>query len=223
VESRAIFASKIPFDVSTLIPYFDNADDVWIKETGPKTVSLENFLKSDRWPELKEFVSDTLRSDFVVVGGNFFMTNKPYIIHTDGKFQSVLENENFYNVVIPLKIQPEDSKTQLIIFEQTYYGVPTKFVFGDKTEDFIITSYPYKNNHDEVLNLNQASDLVDEKHLGHLRKNWLEGMSIKLMLDWNIGEALFFPSEHLHCSSCFKFSGVKNKLGLSLFIRKINY
>jgi hypothetical protein len=54
----------------------------------------------------------------------------------------------------------------------------------------------------------------------HLKPQWLEGLSLHSALDWIPGNALVFDSTRLHCASDFRASGIKSKLGISVFTKK---
>ena len=61
---------------------------------------------------------------------------------------------------------------------------------------------------------------IELSYLTHLQSNWLNGLSINKILDWQIGDALCFDSLALHCSSDFKSKGIERKIGLSIFTTK---
>lgn len=219
MAKKEIFTSKLPFEVDRLKPFFFDSDKIWSKVTGPKTAPLDEFLKSSEWTLIKESLEKELEGEVVVVGGNFFKTTKPYIIHTDGKHDHKLTEKILYNIVIPLELWPAEAKTKLIIFNQKFFGAPTKFVFGDNLSDFPVTTYPYQDDAKGVMELEEDYTLED-KDLNHLRKNWLKGLSIKKKIDWSPGSMIGFSAEYLHCSSCFSNSGLHEKLGLSIFLQR---
>ena len=55
--------------------------------------------------------------------------------------------------------------------------------------------------------------------LNHLKKEWLDGLSIDNYFPWKIGSVIAFDSLRLHSASDFNRAGITKKLGLSIFTK----
>lgn len=153
-----------------------------------------------------------------ITGGNFFETPNPFHVHTDtGKKEELGKLTPKYNIVVPLT-EAEDHNT--VIFDQQWHGDASHFMVGSI----------YKYWPDPVYNLRKSSyhgvenigsfdfDIVQYKtYLKHLPYETVQGLSIKQVVPWRIGEALIFDSSLLHCGSHFCGS----KKGLTLLVSDV--
>jgi hypothetical protein len=153
-----------------------------------------------------------------ITGGNFFETVNPFHVHTDtGKAKDLGNLKPKWNIVVPLSEQ-EDFNT--VIFNQQWNGDASHFMIGSiykywpdpvynlRKTDYTgvegLTSIPF--DEDDYLN-----------YLTHLPYETVQGLSIKKVIPWSIGEVLIFDSTLLHCSS--KFDGIKS--GLTVLVSNV--
>jgi|TARA_B110000977_G_C11059669_1_gene485441 hypothetical protein len=150
-----------------------------------------------------------------IFGGNYFSTPNPFFIHTDtGKAEDLKGAKSLYNIVIPLV---EDETFNTVLFDQTYLGEAAHFYVGNVFKYFPKPVYNHvKNNYADVNNMTSVPfDLIQYKtYLTHMPYETVQGLSIKKVIPWNIGEAMVFPSCHLHSASNF----VGRKEGLTLLV-----
>lgn len=153
-----------------------------------------------------------------ITGGNFFETPNPFHVHTDtGKKEELGKLKPKFNIVIPLT-EAEDHNT--VIFDQKWHGDASHFMVGSI----------YKYWPDPVYNLRKSSyhgvkGLTDfnfhikqyKDYLKHLPYETVQGLSIKKIVRWRIGEVIIFNSELLHCGSYFQ--GVKK--GLTILVSDV--
>ena len=161
---------------------------------------------------------DELEITGTITGGNFFETPNPFHVHTDtGKKEELGNLTPKYNIVIPLT-EAEDHNT--VIFDQQWHGDASHFLVGSI----------YKYWPDPVYNLRKSSyhgvqgitdfnfDIVQYRtYLKHLPYETVQGLSIKQVVPWRIGEALIFDSSLLHCGSYF--SSIKK--GLTILVSDV--
>ena len=152
---------------------------------------------------------------FKVRYAHFFDVTDPHIIHNDDEFEFP---DCYKAFTLPLNVYGNSDDIKLVVFDQYYYGGPAKFFAGEKS----ISKVHYNAPVTSYENVQGCSYTVIEKnmkdeYLGHLRDNWLKGLSVKTMLDWTVGDILCFDSLSLHSSSNFKSKGIDRKIGLSIF------
>lgn len=165
-----------------------------------------------------EWLLNDLSIEGKITGGNFFETPNPFHVHTDtGKKEDLGELTPKYNIVIPLT---EEENHNTVIFDQQWHGDASHFMVGSI----------YKYWPDPVYNLRKSSyhgvtgmtdfnfDVVMYRsYLKHLPYETVQGLSIKQVVPWHIGEALIFDSTLLHCGSYFK--GIKK--GLTILVSDV--
>lgn len=153
-----------------------------------------------------------------ITGGNFFETPNPFHIHTDtGKKEELVGLIPKFNIVIPLT-ENEDHNT--VIFNQHWYGDASHFMVGSIYKYWPDPVYNLrKNNYQDVEGLSDTDIDFDvyKKYLKHLPYETVQGLSIKEIVPWNIGEALVFDSTLLHCGSYF--NGFKK--GLTILVSDV--
>jgi hypothetical protein len=162
-------------------------------------------------PILKTF----LPGNWIIDGGNYFETVRPYRLHVDtGKEQ--IKNL-YYNIVIPLQLWTNNydpNLNKLIITNQTWTGDAAFFVKGDTSSDEYnkcITDYK------DVGNLSKINDKNLIELCPHLNPENLQGFSIRQSIVWEPGDIIMFPRKLIHLTSDWRLAGVYKKLGLSLF------
>jgi hypothetical protein len=201
-------------EVQDLIKYYNTTEEKITKNTGPVMLTInegqgiiDNILQKLR----KSF------GDFEVRSAHYFDVKDPHIIHIDdGK-----DLPNSYKAfTIPLYVEGnDDSKAKLIMFDQHYYGGAAKFMKNGPAN-----KVQYYNKHlylyDDVDGINNDGIPVELKDMfGHLREQWLEGLSVRAYFPWNIGSIIAFDSLQLHCASNFKKQDITRKLGISIFTK----
>jgi len=134
-----------------------------------------------------------------------FHQNKfPYGVHTDSGYDP---NEMIYKQgIIPLEIHPVLNDVYTIIFEQKVYH--SYGISLDKIADI-------RNELWYQLPKNVSST----EHIP-LDQKYFEYLSPALSFQWKIGDMAIWDRAHLHCSSEFQLTGIKEKLGL-MWITKI--
>jgi len=155
-----------------------------------------------------------------MTAGFFFKTDYPHIIHNDDTFE--LPDTVYKGITIPLKVYGEDiiDYPSLCFFNQIYFHGPAKFFKGD---EFVPTFYNKQiYDYKDVSNLTE--DVFDEEifkiYFTHLKKSWLEGLTLHSVIKWLPTTAIIFDSVRLHCASDFRQQNIKEKLGISIFTKK---
>jgi hypothetical protein len=187
------------------------------KNTGPVTLDLNLFSKN----LILQNILDKLKKEignFEITAAFFFETDYPHIIHNDDTFE--LPDTVYKGITIPLELTGfQKEYPKLCFFNQYYFHGPAKFFNGsnDIPTYYNKQVYDYKDVDDLV-----TMPLVDtDKYFTHLKSQWLEGLSLHSALDWIPGNVLIFDSVRLHCASDFRSLGIKSKLGISIFTKRV--
>ncbi len=209
-------------DVDYLVKLFESQEiesNKVYKNTGPITLDIKSYLED---PIISKIIDKLIKviGPFEITAGFFFTTNYPHIIHNDDTFE--LPTGVYKGITIPLKAYGSNSIPKLCFFDQFYFQGPAKFFYGDKD----IPTYYNKQVYDykDVDGITDAM-LIDEStrvsYLTHLKPKWLQGLTFWGALDWKPTSALIFDSTRLHCASDFRQQGIKRKLGISIFTKKL--
>jgi len=188
------------------------------KNTGPITVDIRQFANDLVIEKIFEKLFDHI-GNYELTAGFFFTTNYPHIIHNDDLHD--LPNNVYKGITIPLKING-NAIPKLCFFNQFYFHGPSKFFNGDNDIPTFYNKQVY--NYELVENLtkdHKIDNLTISKYFTHLKPSWLDGLSLWGCLDWIPGDAIIFDSVRLHCASDFRAQGIKDKLGISIFTKKI--
>jgi hypothetical protein len=204
-------------DINHLIAIFENDTTKIKKNTGPVTVNLAPYFDD---PVIENIITKIKKEigNIEITAAFFFQTTFPHIIHNDDSFE--LPDNVYKAITLPLSIEEFTGVyPKLCFFDQFYFHGPSKFFNGD---DSIPTYY-----NKQVYDYQDVSGLVDvpfadnNNYFTHLKPQWLEGLSLYSVLDWIPGNALVFDSTRLHCASDFRTLGIRSKLGISIFTKKI--
>lgn len=207
----------------TLYENTDNLSDPYVgkikKNTGPVTLDIRPFL----YDPVIETVMDRIRTligPFEITAGLFFRTDYPHIIHNDDTFE--LPETVYKAITIPLKVYGEAvlAYPYLCFFDQMYFHGPAKFFKGEES----VPTYYNKQIYDyrDVCGLKQdaVNDELYNKYFTHLKRSWLEGLSLHSVVKWVPTSAVVFDSVRLHCASDFRKQNIKAKLAISIFTKK---
>jgi hypothetical protein len=204
-------------DVQYLVDMFELNNNKIYKNTGPVTLDIKDHLSDSTIKKILNDLSMHLGS-FDLISIFFFKTDFPHVIHNDDTFN--LEDDVYKGITLPLQIENfTGTYPKLCFFDQLYFHGPAKFFNGSKD----IPTY-YNKQIYEYSNVVNKVDTVfkDQDNLfTHLKSQWLDGLSLHSVLDWVPGNALVFDSVRLHCASDFRKLGIKSKLGISIFTKKL--
>jgi hypothetical protein len=206
-------------EVNELINIFKNhpADNKIYKNTGPTTLDLKSYIEHPLITKILSLIENSIGS-FEITTAFFFQTTFPHIIHNDDTFE--LPDNVYKAITLPLCMEGfSGTYPKLCFFDQFYFHGPSKFFNGDNA----IPTYYNKQVYDykDISGLVSASFIYRDNYFTHLKPQWLEGLSLHSTLDWVPGSALIFDSVRLHCASDFRKLGIKSKLGISIFTKKL--
>ena len=204
-------------EVLYLIELFDKSQEKTYKNTGPITVDLKPYFSDSVVKKIIAKLKNHILN-FEITAAFFFQTDYPHIIHNDDTFE--LPDTVYKGVTLPLYLSGEyQTFPSLCFFDQFYFHGPAKFFKGDAG----IPTYYNKQVYDytDVDNLSDIPFGDRSKLFTHLKSQWLDGLSLHSTLNWVPGNALIFDSVRLHCASDFRKLGIKSKLGISIFTKKI--
>jgi hypothetical protein len=206
-------------EVNCLIEIFNNhsADNKIYKNTGPITLDLKSNISNPLIIKILALIKNSI-GPFEITAAFFFQTDFPHIIHNDDSFE--LPDSVYKAITLPLRMEGFSGEyPKLCFFDQFYFHGPSKFFNGD---DSIPTYY-----NKQVYDYRHVSGLVDtpfadnNNYFTHLKPQWLDRLSLHSALDWIPGNALVFDSTRLHCASDFRKLGIRSKLGISIFTKKL--
>jgi hypothetical protein len=199
-------------EINELIELYHNKDKIH-KNTGP----VVSYLQDE--PIFEKLVTrlKPLIGDFKVYSAAYFYVTFPHIIHNDDQFDLP---KTFKAITLPLQLNySSDSKElpSLCMFDQYYLDGPAKFFNGSKDIPTYYNKQIYEYSNVENKTDKPFPEDLRLKYLTHLRKPWLEGLSIKSIHKWQPGSAIIFDAVRLHCASDFRQLGISSKLGISIF------
>lgn len=201
-------------DVNELIEIYERSNKTH-KVTGPVTVDIEDCLEHAVFNRILAGIQTEIGS-FEITAGLFFKTSYPHIIHNDDTFE--LPDNVYKAITIPLYADGQGIP-KLCFFNQHYFHGPAKFFNGSMN---VPTYY-----NEQIYNYKDVDGIVSEpfidanNYFTHLNPLWLQGLSLHSALDWIPTQAIIFDSVRLHCASDFRRLGIKSKLGLSIFTKKV--
>ena len=198
-----------------LIEFFKNSNDKIQKSTGPLSLDVsQKQLKEEPFASIINRLHDVL-GEFKVFTALFFYTERPHIIHNDDSFSYP---RCYKGINIPLEFTGDTiSIPCLCFFDQFYLEGPAKFFNGDQDIKGYYNSHVYEYSQVKNLATTQFSEHFRHEFLGHIKPQWLEGLSIHRVLPWKPGDISIFDTVRLHCASNFRTQGITSKLALSIF------
>lgn len=209
-------------EINTLVDIFKNhpADDKIYKNTGPITLDLKLYINHPLVVKMLSQIEHNI-GPFEITAAFFFQTAFPHIIHNDDTHE--LPDNVYKAITVPLCLEGFVGKyPKLCFFDQFYFHGPSKFFNGDNSVPTYYNQQVY--DYSKVDGISDAM-LIDEStrvsYLTHLKSKWLHSLTFWGTLDWIPGNALVFDSTRLHCASDFRKLGIKSKLAISIFTRKL--
>ena len=153
---------------------------------------------------------DKLKVDPLDVSVRYYNSPRPFAVHSDGLSARGGVKPVNCSVLIPLIWSPASSSTHTIFFDQldenpnhskTFYTHTEgkRFVPGSKKEIPTCTDYTTLINMiDEPFN-----QKIYDQQLSHMNYDDLYGLTVHKSIKWNVGDAIKFESNRLHCSADF--------------------
>lgn len=189
------------------------------KNTGPVTLDLSLFVDNEIISAIISRLKEKI-GNFEITAAFFFKTDYPHIIHNDDTFE--LPDNVYKAITLPLKIYGDNivDFPKICFFDQFYFHGPSKFF---KDEKFIPTYYNKQvYDYSDIENLTNISfdEIQYQKYFTHLKKRWLEGLTLHSAIPWIPGSAIIFDSVRLHCASDFRKQNIKEKLAISIFTKQ---
>jgi hypothetical protein len=131
-------------------------------------------------------------------------------IHTDGYIDYDKEDKMGHTFLIPLEMKNEES-FQTVIFE----GISDKAVSLNRElglgDDGLVT-YPQVSRSYFDFKDTPFDKKMHSKYLDHLDYNALKGIKVNKVLKWQLGRAMIWPRNQLHCSANFKPNSKRSTL-----------
>lgn len=214
-----------PAEIKYLINLYDSDDPYQAKvykNTGPVTLDIHKYLND---PVVDSIIKriELLIGKFEITAGFFFFTDYPHIIHNDDLFE--LPDNVYKGITIPLRLDTDttiEGVSRLCFFDQCYFYGPSKFFKDDSDMPTFYNKQLYDYSQvDGLLDHNEIDEVCYQKYFTHLKRKWVEGLSLYSVLPWTPGSCMIFDSVRLHCSSDFRKLGIKSKLGISIFTKKL--
>ena len=192
--------------------FYDNPKKLF-KKTGPITIDID--FNQEPFKSLLDKIKIVV-GDVEITSGFFFYTETPHVIHNDDTYELP---KVFKGITIPLEYKGGTRYPYLCFFHQYYLKGPAKFFNGG-------SEYPEEYNkhifdYSEVENLSDRDfpEVIQKMYLGHLKPEWLKGLSFDRAMPWKPGNVILFDSVRLHCASNFISQGITSKLGISIFTK----
>jgi hypothetical protein len=204
-------------EIQQLVEFFNKSNNKIQKETGPISLDLtQEDLKQEPFLSIINNLK-TILGDFEVFSALFFYTERPHIIHNDDSFSFP---RCYKGINIPLEFTGDTvSIPCLCFFDQYYLEGPAKFFNGSSNIKGFYNSHVYEYSQVQGLTDTQFSEFFRQEFLGHIKPEWLKGLSVNTVLPWKPGDISIFDTVRLHCASNFRLQGITSKLALSIFTK----
>lgn len=207
-------------DINQLESIFDTAHSKVYKSTGPVTLNLRMYHTHPVVANILRKIEQQI-GPFDINAAFFFYTDYPHIIHNDDMMN--LPEDTYKAVVVPLRLYGDSVTDQphLCLFDQHYFHGPAKFFNGDKDLPTYYNKQIYDYGDVAGITNSEISEDMYGQYFTHLKREWLQGLSVQTVLPWVPGKCIIFDSVQLHCSSDFRKQNIKAKLAISIFTRKV--
>lgn len=176
--------------------------------------------KKQGWGEVEQaLIGPRLQSALGVsdvLAGTYHDLKRPYTVHADlGKDLNLF---SYANILIPLKMDPANTNTEIIFFDQRYFGFSANF-YCSSTMNSRIQGYNL-NVFDKAgvcgLTGTAFDKSLKEKYLSHCHDGDLDGLSLMKAIPWVPGSLIAFDPTHIHASANFTKQGITQKTALTL-------
>lgn len=214
-------------EINHLINIYKSSDNSYdanvakvYKNTGPVVLNLYNLMHDKVISNILYKIKDII-GPYEITAAFFFETNYPHVIHNDDLMQ--LPNGIYKAITLPLAVTRTSDINEfpeLCFFDQFYFHGPSKFFNGSEIENIKVhynKSICDYSDVDGILKHNAIDDITYEKYFTHLKREWLDGLSLHSTLEWKPGSALIFDSTRLHAASDFRKKGISSKMAISIF------
>jgi len=201
-------------EVEYLIELFNKSNDKIYKNTGPVTC---NSIMNDSLLKVIAARLEPIIGKFKIFSAAFFDVKFPHIIHNDDLKSFP---HTYKAITLPLKLEYAGVNYELpklCIFDQYYLEGPAKFFNGDTDIPTYYNTQVYEYSEVQNKSATAISQDTVKKYLTHIKPNWLTGLSLNSVHEWQPGSAIIFDALKLHCASDFRRLGVTSKLGISIF------
>ena len=168
---------------------------------------MDDFIISKIQLMIKDWEIDNMYSKEDAIG-IFHESFNPIKIHVDtGRDESKII---YKQILIPLS-----NTGETVLFEPRWYGQSATFTIKKEEIENNI-GYNLRTN-DHIGDFDFDKDF-HKKYLNHENYKNLQGLTVKKLYKWKLGEAFIFDRTFVHCASDLK----KPKLGLTMFFNKKN-
>lgn len=123
-------------------------------------------------------------------------------VHSDGYIEYDSADDISLTYLIPLKMEV-DAHYSTVVFSETSKKAVTlnkENGLGDRG----IVTYSQVEKKSIVNSNNEFDKEIYNKYLTHLNYSSLAGLTTLKIQDWEVGTAMIWPRENLHCSADFK-------------------
>lgn len=225
--------------------FFKNIDQIKKAESNPQIVKLFNNQEISRILDFYEKLplatfneKQKIKKKHWILGTNKnmddFLINKIQLVIQNWEIDNMYSKENalgiFHESFNPIKLHVDTGRDEnkiiykqiliplsdtgdTILFEPRWYGQSASFTIK-KEEIENNTGYNLRTN-EHIGNFDFDKDF-HKKYLNHEDYKNLEGLNVKEVYKWKLGEAFIFDRTFLHCASDLK----KPKTGLTIFLTK---
>ena len=187
--------SKLPagtnFEKSTSSSYF--------KSIGIGHV-LYNWFNKIIFKKIQKYFNDDCKMLFCA----YVDESTPFGVHSDYYHKRI--GEPYMAILIPISVDNNEDKLSL-----------SKTIIFDQVDTYVDNNNHKKrtaNNNIKKIhnkNINNNSLFLYEDELSHCDKDMLKALSVKQILPWTKGNAIYWDEKLLHCSNNFKTKGIKSK------------
>jgi hypothetical protein len=205
-------------EIDHLLSIHKNYENKREKITGPITSKVP--LRDPVFIDIFKRIESIIGKELNIFGGNYFQVDWPHIIHNDVPFDhSIIPGKC---IVIPLeKIYkdpqqiPKKTDSKFYVFDQMYFHGPVKAFRNSRVIKNVVHNIPLYE-YTDVYGLD-PSDEYPDIDTTHCDPEWTRGLTVEKECLWVPGSIIIFDCVRLHCADDFRFTGIRQKTGLSVF------
>jgi hypothetical protein len=139
-------------------------------------------------------------------------------VHSDGYIEYDSNDDISLTYLIPLKTEKDSNYSTVIFNEKSKKAVSLNHENGLGNSGLV--TYPQIKKLEVTEKENDFDKEIYKKYLSHLKYESLAGLTLLEVQHWELGSAMVWPRENLHCSA--NFAAKSPRMSLLITTRKNN-
>ena len=179
---------------------------------GQREYSLTHYDQKF-FSRIRDLLSQKIKKHFSneeITTVNLNWDYKPGGVHSDGYLTHDKHDKIAKTYLIPIVMDHENYHT--LLFDKASKKAVTLNRELGLGNDGIVTYEQVDRNYFETLGDTPFNKEIYNQYLSHLDYHNLRGLSTVEIMTWNLGRAIYWPREQLHCSADFVHNSNRSSL-----------